>query len=98
MKISTAIEAEKIHFICQGKMTNFLSFKREILNTIRNHKQGFELVFSFGTHPIHPNILGFLLILSKQYSIEVLLSNFTSFRQLKELYLLEKLNIKYQKD
>ena len=97
MKISTVIESGKISFICQGKVTNFLSFKTNILSTLKAHPHIHELTFSFNTHPIALNVLGFLLTLTKSHSIQILLLNYSSFRHLEDLYLLEKFNIKYQK-
>lgn len=103
MKIDTLFQDEKLIFVCKGKIKNqqnLSSIKKTIFTHIKKHSSLQSLVFVFETFPIDLSMLGLLLTLSntKGYNVEILISNYSNYRMLEDLHLLQKFNVKYQKE
>lgn len=100
MKMHISFEEDKIHFICKGKIKNsreFLSFKQSVFAEITKYPETQLLVFSLDVAPIDLNLLGLLLLVSKTHKIQILITQYSNFRMLEDLFLLEKFNVKYEK-
>lgn len=100
MKFHILTEEEKIHFVCKGKIKNnreFLDLKQAIFSEIAKNPSHQSFIFSLDISPIDLNLLGILLLLSKTHKIQILITNYSNFRMLEDLFLLEKFNVKYEK-
>lgn len=99
MKLNIDYQDNEIYFITQGKFDkDFFEFKQEVFKTLKQTPEIKNLIFSFDFFPFCLNTLGFLLSLSKDYTIQILVSNYSSFRMLESLYLVEKFSVQYQKE
>lgn len=101
MKFHILFEEENIHFICKGKIKNsreLLELKQAIFSEIAKSPSPQSFIFSLDASPIDFNLLGFLLLLSKTHKIQILITNYSNFRMLEDLFLLEKFNVRYEKE
>lgn len=100
MKVNVSVEEEKIHFVCKGKFKNareFLDLKEVIFSELAKNPTIQDLIFSFDTFPIDLSLLGVLLLLNRKYKIQIFVTNYSNFKMLEDLLLLEKFNIRYEK-
>lgn len=99
MKIER-LEDETIHFHYHEKPKNareFLDFKNIIFSELQNNPSLKNLVFFLDASPLDLNLLAILLLLSRNYEVQIQTSNYSNFRMLNNLFLLEKLNVQYKK-
>lgn len=103
MKYKSEILEDKITFVCVGKFkqpNEFLTFKKTLLALLAQTPTLKTLHISFDSFVPDSNIFGLLLKLCNVDSYHILLSttNYSLFRILEDLYLIEKLNVVYIKE
>lgn len=101
MKFQILFDEDKTHFICKGKIKGsreLLDLKQAIFSEIAKSPLPQSFIFSLDTSPIDLNLLGVLLLLSKTHKVQILITHYSNFRMLEDLFLLEKFSVKYEKE
>ncbi|ANV98403.1 hypothetical protein BBW65_06165 [Helicobacter enhydrae] len=103
MKLRYEIEGSTLLMECKGKTTDaksFIEFKKTLSNTLLANPQIKTIGITFDTFPLSTQILGLILkyINIDAYPIHIITSNYACFKTFEDLKLVEKFDVKYQKD
>lgn len=103
MKINASFQEDRLIFACKGKLKNtndLFKIKKTILSFIQDYPQHTLLCFEISSFPIDPPLLGFLLTLKNSYlyEVQIIVTSYSNYRLLEDLYLLSKFKVQYIKE
>lgn len=103
MKITSTLSEETLLFDCEGKLKSpkdLFLIKKTIFSLIHQNSDPKNLSFLLHLFPIDLSFLGFLLTLNNayHYEVQIIVTNYSNYRMLEDLYLLQKFRVIYRKN
>ncbi|MCE3047109.1 hypothetical protein [Helicobacter kayseriensis] len=103
MNISGTLSEDTLLFECEGKLKSpkdLFLIKKTIFSLIEQNSNPKNLSFLIHLFPINLSFLGFLLTLNNayRYEVQIIVTNYSNYRMLEDLYLLQKFHVIYRKN